>query len=297
MNQQRPAGWLVDGGLLMITLIWGVTFVLVKRALADASTLLFLTIRFAGAAFALALVFRKAFRAGKLGVSLRGGMLAGLCLFGGYVFQTVGLRYTSASKAAFITGFTTPLVALLGSILYRRAPLLAELLGVAIAFLGMALMTIPGGRFQISAGDLWVSGCAVAYAFHILVTGRFASQVNIGAFIFTEIATGAVIGAATFWWAEPVQIHWSPLLITALAVTGLFATALGFTVQTWAQCWTSPTRTALIFAMEPVFAWITSYLVAGEVLSRRATLGAALIIGGILMVELKPFRLGQHPLT
>ncbi len=134
MNQQRPAGWLVDGGLLMITLIWGATFVLVKRALADASTLLFLTIRFAGAAFVLALVFRKAFRAGKLGVSLRGGMLAGLCLFGGYVFQTVGLRYTSASKAAFITGFTTPLVALLGSILYRRAPLLAELLGVAIAF-------------------------------------------------------------------------------------------------------------------------------------------------------------------
>jgi drug/metabolite transporter (DMT)-like permease len=297
MNQRRPAGWLVDGGLLMITLIWGVTFVLVKRALADASTLLFLTIRFAGAAFVLALVFRKAFRAGKLGVSLRAGALAGLCLFGGYVFQTVGLRYTSASKAAFITGFTTPLVALLGSILYRRAPLLAELLGVAIAFFGMALMTVPGGRFQIAPGDLWVSGCAVAYAFHILLTGRFASQVNMGAFIFTEIATGAVVGAATFWWAEPVQIHWSPLLIIALAVTGLFATALGFTVQTWAQRWTSPTRTALIFAMEPVFAWITSYLVAGEVLSRRATVGAALIIGGILLVELKPFRLGQHPLT
>lgn len=297
MNQRRPAGWLVDGSLAMMTLIWGATFVLVKSALADASTLLFLTIRFAGAAFVLALVFRKAFRADKLAMSIRGGVLAGLCLFGGYVFQTVGLRYTSASKAAFITGFTTPLVALLGSILYRRAPQLTELLGVGIAFLGMALMTIPGGRFQIGSGDLWVSGCAVAYAFHILLTGRFASQVDIGAFIFTEIATGAVVGAATFWWAEPVRVHWSPLLILALAVTALFATALGFSIQTWAQRWTSPTHTALIFAMEPVFAWITSYLVAGEVLSRRATLGAALIIGGILMVELKPFRLGQHPLT
>ncbi len=152
-------------------------------------------------------------------MSIRGGVLAGLCLFGGYVFQTVGLRYTSASKAAFITGFTTPLVALLGSILYRRAPQLTELLGVGIAFLGMALMTIPGGRFQIGSGDLWVSGCAVAYAFHILLTGRFASQVDIGVFIFTEIATGAVVGAATFWWAEPVRVHWSPLLILALAVT------------------------------------------------------------------------------
>jgi drug/metabolite transporter (DMT)-like permease len=287
----------VDTSLVMITLIWGATFVLVKDALADVSTLLFLTIRFAAAAVVLALVFRKDFRQGKIAMSVRAGVLAGVCLFGGYVLQTVGLRYTTASKAAFLTGFTTPLVALLGSILYRKAPQLAELLGVSIAFLGMALMTIPGGRFQIGAGDLWVSGCAVAYAFHILVTGRFANQVNMGAFIVTEIATGAAVGAGTFWWAEPPRIQWSPLLILTLAVTGLLATAFAFTIQTWAQRSASPTRTALIFAMEPVFAWITSYLIAGEVLSRRATLGAALILGGILMVELKPFRFGQHPLT
>ncbi|MGD0136685.1 MAG: DMT family transporter, partial [Bryobacteraceae bacterium] len=95
---RRPAGWLVDGSLVVMTLIWGATFVMVKRALADASTLLFLTIRFATAAGVLAIVFRKDFRAGNLRKSLRAGVLAGLCLFGGYVFQTVGLRYTTASK-------------------------------------------------------------------------------------------------------------------------------------------------------------------------------------------------------
>jgi len=296
MNERRPAGWLVDSSLVVMTLIWGATFITVKRALADASTLLFLTIRFAAAAFVLALVFRnywrKDFRAGNLGISIRGGVLAGLCLFGGYVFQTVGLRYTTASKAAFITGFTTPMVAVLSSIVYRRAPQLIEVLGVAVAFLGMALMTIPSDRFQIGAGDLIVSGCAVAYAFHILVTGRFAGQVNMGIFMVTQIATCAVVGAVTFWWVEPVRIHWSPPLIAALVVTSLLATALGFSIQTWAQRWSSPTRTALFFTMEPVFAWITSYLLAGEVLSGRGAAGAALILAGVLMVELKPFRLG-----
>ena len=288
MNQRRPAGWLVDGSLVMITLIWGATFVLVKRALADASTLLFLTIRFAAAAFVLALVFRKDFRRGQTR-NQRPGRRAGrplpvrrLRVSNRRARATPPrpkprlspdspLRWSPCSAASYI----------------GERPSSSNCWASAIAFLGMALMTMPGDRFQIDAGDLWVSGCAVAYAFHILLTGRFASEVNIGVFIVTQIATGAAVGAATFWWAEPVRVHWSPPLIVALAVTSLFATALGFSIQTWAQRWTSPTRTALIFAMEPVFAWITSYLVAGEVLSRRATLGAALIIGGILMVELK----------
>ena len=147
-----------------------------------------------------------------------------------------------------------------------------------------------GKRTLINRMEGVVAGCAVAFAFHILTTGRFASQVDTGVFTVTQIATGAAMGAATFWWAEPVRIQWSLPLIGALAVTSLFATALAFFLQTWAQRWTSPTRTALIFAMEPVFAWITSFLLLGEVLSGRGTLGALLILGGVLMVELKPFR-------
>jgi len=301
MSERRTAGWLVDGSLVVITLIWGATFVLVKRALADASTLLFLTIRFAGAALLLALIFRRDWRKDSRSdifeYSLRGGVLAGFCLFSGYILQTFGLRYTTASKAAFLTGFTTPAVAVLSSLIHRRAPQLIELLGVAIAFLGMALMTIPAGRFHISGGDLLVAGCAVAYAFHILVTGRFARQANIGVFIVTQIATGACVGAATFWWAEPVRLQWSFALISALIITSLFATALGFSVQTWAQRSTSPTRTGLIFAMEPVFAWMTSYFLMGELLSLRATLGAAMILAGILIVELKPLAVRLHPFT
>ena len=121
-----------------------------------------------------------------------------------------------------------------------------------------------------------------------------AGSSNLGVLTVAQIAAGCALGFATFWWVEPVQIHWTSGLWVALAVTSLLATALAFTVQTWAQRYSSPTRTALIFAMEPVFAWMTSYVVAGEVLSRRAAIGGVLILAGILMVELKPFRLGMR---
>ena len=163
-------------------------------------------------------------------------------------------------------------------------------MGIAIACVGMFLLTVQRNIFDIGRGDLLVAGCAVAYAIHVVILGRFAPVSNIGVLTVAQIATGALLGAATFWWVEPVRIAWSPNVWVALAVTSLLATALAFIIQTWAQRWTSPTRTALIFAMEPVFAWVTSYLIAGEVLSRRAAMGAVLILAGILIVELKPFR-------
>jgi drug/metabolite transporter (DMT)-like permease len=274
-------------------MIWGATFVLVKRALADVSTLLFLALRFAAATAALLFVFRKHLRSPNLAYSLHGGVFAGTCLFAGYVLQTFGLKYTSASKTGFITGLYIPLVPLFSSIFYRRVPQIAELAGVATAFVGLALMTVERDLLSLSLGDLLVAGCAVAYAFHMLVLGRYAKAADTGVLAVTQIATAGLLSAATFWWAEPIRIQWSRDVWIALAVTSLLATALAFAVQTWAQRWSSPTRTALIFSMEPVFAWATSYAVAGELLSRRATVGAGLILAGILMVELRPARLRE----
>ena len=287
---KKPPGWMVDLSLVAIAMIWGATFVLVKRALEDVSTLLFLTLRFAAASAALIFVFRKQLRWSQLAPALRGGLIAGTCLFAGYVLQTFGLKYTSASKTGFITGLYIPLVPAFSSLVYRKLPQFGELAGVAIAFAGLALMTVERDLLSISRGDLLVAGCAVAYALHILVLGRFSKLADAGALAMIQIATAAVLSSATFWWAEPVRIRWSRDLCIALAVTSLLATALAFAVQTWAQRWSSPTRTALIFSTEPVFAWATSYVLAGELLSRRATIGAALILSGILMVELKPLR-------
>jgi drug/metabolite transporter (DMT)-like permease len=293
MIAERPAGWKVDGSLMAVALVWGATFVLVKQALADVSTLLFLTLRFSSAAVVLALIFRNEFRAPNALASLLRGAFAGIFLFGAYVLQTAGLQFTSASKAGFITGLYVPLVPIIGGLIHQKLPQSSELAGVAIASVGMFLLTVQTSILNIGRGDLLVAGCAVAYAIQMVILGRFAPVSNLGVLTVAQIATGALLGAATFWWVEPVRIGWSANVWVALAVTSLLATALAFTVQTWAQRWTSPTRTALIFALEPVFAWITSYLIAGEVLSRRSAVGAALILGGVLTVELKPFRFGR----
>jgi drug/metabolite transporter (DMT)-like permease len=295
MTAERPAGWKVDGSLMAVALVWGATFVLVKQALADVSTLLFLTLRFSSAAVVLALIFRNEFRAPDALASLLRGAFAGIFLFGAYVLQTAGLQFTSASKAGFITGLYVPLVPIIGGLIHQKLPQISELAGIAMACVGMFLLTVQTDLLDIGRGDLLVAGCAVAYAIQMVILGRFAPVSNVGVLTVAQIATGALLGAATFWWVEPVRIAWSPKVWLALAVTSLLATALAFTIQTWAQRWTSPTRTALIFALEPVFAWTTSYLIAGEVLSRRAAVGAALILGGVLTVELKPFRFGRHP--
>jgi drug/metabolite transporter (DMT)-like permease len=292
---ERPASWKVDGSLVAVALIWGATFVLVKQALADVSTLLFLTLRFSIAAVALAIIFRKQFRAPNALASLLGGVLAGVFLFGGYVLQTAGLKFTSASKAGFITGLYVPLVPIIGGLIHQKLPQISELIGIVIAFTGMVLLTVQKDILHISGGDLLVAGCAAAFACHIVILGRFAPRSNLGVLTVAQIATGALLGAATFWWVEPVRLEWSPSVWVALAVTSLLATALAFAIQTWAQRWSSPTRTVLIFSLEPVFAWLTSYIVAGEVLSHRGVAGAAFILAGILIVELKPFRATSQP--
>jgi drug/metabolite transporter (DMT)-like permease len=287
--------WKADLALIGVALIWGATFILVKEALNAVSTMLFLTMRFAIAAFALWFTFRgrgSHFPRNRKR-ELLVGLLVGSCLFGGYVLQTAGLRYTTASKAGFITGFYIVLVPVLNAVLYRRVPQISEAAGVVFAGVGMALMTLNSFSFDIGFGDLLVLGCSFAYALHIIVLGHFSGTMTYETLAVNQIATGAVLGALTFWWIETPRLTWNTSVIAALAVTSLLATALAFSIQSWAQQFTTPTRTALIFSLEPVFAWLTSFVVAGELLTGRATLGALLILSGILLVELKPIRFGS----
>lgn len=290
-----PRAWRADLALGFITLIWGATFVVVKQALQDSSTLLFLALRFSLATVALGLAFRP--RPGQVTHSkwlLAGGVAAGVCLFAGYLLQCAGLRYTTPSKSAFITGLAIVMVPALGALAQRKLPHPWEVAGVAIATGGMALLTLPGQSLRMGKGDLLTLGCSLAFAVHILVVGYYAPRLGFRTLTLVQISTAAALALSTFWWVETPMIRWRPGVVIALLVTGLLATALAFGVQAWAQQYTPPTRTALIFALEPVFAWVTSYLLTGELLSRHGTLGAALILAGILLVELKPAAASSH---
>jgi drug/metabolite transporter (DMT)-like permease len=159
----------------------------------------------------------------------------------------------------------------------------------------MSLMTLEGPIGSMNRGDVLTLGCAVAYAGHIVTLGHFSEKMSFETLSVIQVATAAVLAGALFWWAEPARITWGPSLVAAILVTGLLCTAWAFTVQAWAQQYTSSARTALIFTLEPVFAWLTSYLFVGEGLSARAAAGAALILGGVLLVETKPLNPRLHP--
>ncbi|MBL8175402.1 MAG: DMT family transporter [Bryobacterales bacterium] len=283
--------------LIAVTLVWGASFVLVKNTLEHISTWLFLALRFTVAAVCLGLFFGKRAAAGEgaRGVALTGGLWAGLCLAAGFCFQTFGLRYTTPSKSAFITGLTSALVPFLAFLVYRKAPHPSEAMGVAAATVGLGLLTMPAGALGIGYGDAISLCCTVAYAGHILLIGRYSPKAPFELLSLTQLAVTAAVCWAMAGFAEAPYGGMQPRVVGAVLFTGILCTAIPFTVQTWAQQHTTATRTALIFAFEPVSAVITSYAVLGETLSGRGALGALLILAGVLTVELKPGSTVKHP--
>lgn len=281
--------WKAELSLAAVCLAWGSTFVLVKNALADVSTVLFLALRFSAAAILLGGLY--AARGGRLTrKGFAAGVLTGALLYSGYLLQTVGLRWTTPATSGFITGLYIVLVPLFAAIVYSRMPGASEWTGVLLASTGMALMTFSTSDVAIGKGELLTVACAVAFAAHMIALSHYSRHMNTDLLTLLQIGTSAVIALGTFWWVEDVKLRWTPALVTALAVTSVLATALAFWIQTWAQAHTSATRAAVIFSLEPVFAWLTSWLVEGETLTGRAMAGAACILAGILVVELKPFR-------
>jgi len=286
-----------DLALLFNAAIWGSTFILVKEAIGHVSPLLFLALRFCLATGALLLLFRGTWKWRRRATPkmFAAGCLAGLFLFLGYALQTIGLRLTTAPKSAFLTGLATVMVPLLGALVYKVRPQVSEIFGVLTATFGMALMTIEGPIDSIGRGDLLTLGGAIAFAAHIVTLGHFSEQIGYELLSVTQVGAAAVCALASFWWAEMPRFQWHPVVFWAILITGLFCTALAFTIQAWAQRYTTATRTALIYALEPVVAWTTSFLVAGEGLSGRAAAGAVLILGGVLLVEMEPLQPRGHP--
>jgi drug/metabolite transporter (DMT)-like permease len=284
-----------EAALAVNTLLWGCTFVLVKAALAHVSPLLFIAARFSLASVALLIVFHSALRAPVTRAMLGGGVLTGIFLFLGYFFQTGGLQYTTPTKSAFITGLTTVLVPFLAAIVYKNRPRFSELVGILVATVGMGLLTLEGPFGSIRRGDLLTLLGAAAFAAHIVTLGHFSESMGFELLSVAQVSASALSALMLFWWVEPVRMDWQPVVLWAILITGLLCTAMAFTVQAWAQRYTSSTRTALIYALEPVFAWFTSFLILGESLSGRAAAGAVLILAGVLLVELKPFQTNLHP--
>jgi drug/metabolite transporter (DMT)-like permease len=274
--------------LLGVTAIWGTSFVVVKGLLADISPLLFLAMRFTLATLVLGVIYRRKMQLD----ALRAGLLAGGLLFAGFVLQTESLTLTTPSKSAFLTGLSVPMIPFLNSLVYGLGnsglrPKKYEVVGILVASLGMVLMTLPPGRFAMSAGDFLSLLCAIVFALNFIVISHFSPITSFETLTVVQIAFAAVLASMSAWAFGPIRFHATPTLCIAILAMGLLPTALAFTVLAWAQPYTTPTRLAVILALEPAVAWFTSYLITGEVLSARGKIGAGLILAGVLLVEFK----------
>ncbi|MBO0958228.1 DMT family transporter [Neobacillus sp. MM2021_6] len=283
-----------DLSLLLVTFIWGTTFVLVQNAIDFLPPFAFNGIRFFIAALLLILCLlifeKKQFK--QLNLKLIGsGVFIGFWLFLGYVTQTIGLLYTTTSKAGFITGLSVVLVPLFSMFLLKQYPSKNAIIGVITATIGLFLLTMTDVS-SLNIGDGFVFICAISFAMHIILTGKFSSQYPTLLLTAIQITTVAILSMGSSFIFEDWKKSLTPAVllsqnvIIALIITSVFATALAFFIQTNFQKYTSATRVALIFAMEPVFAAIAGYIWAQERLAIGALFGCSLIFMGMIFAEL-----------
>jgi drug/metabolite transporter (DMT)-like permease len=294
---RAPSRWQADLTLAFIAFVWGTTFVVIKNAIADISTLYFLALRFGlGAICMLPLLLGGIRSSGEsLLRGLASGAAPGFFLWLGFLLQTFGLRYTSAAHSGFLTSLYIVGVPLVSALLYRKWPRRFELIGVILAGAGIVWLTKPPGSepFRLNGGDLLTIGCAVAFAFQIVVLGHVAQRARVEAVAVGQIACAAVLCVLSLPF-EPIHVRWTADVISGLLITGIVATALAFALQTWVQKYTSVTRAALLFSLEPVFSLLTATIVGGEPLTLGILGGGALILAGIVCVEVKPGAKGDE---
>lgn len=272
-----------DLAMLLVTLFWGSSYLFMQMGLKDLETFNLIAIRF-GIAFVLAAaIFHRRLR-GTSCKTLGHAFVLGTVLFGVFVTVTNGVKSTTASQAGFLVSLTVIFVPLL-SILLRNRPEKRVFVGAGLAMVGIGLLTL-NSELRISQGDLLCIAGALCYATHITITGRwaaFSDTIQLGIYQLGFTALLGLLFSCLF--ESPALPHSTEGWVAVLALSVL-CSAIGFVVQTVAQKYTTPTHTGLIFSLEPVFAALFAFLFAGETLTVRGYIGAALVLLSVLIAEL-----------
>jgi drug/metabolite transporter (DMT)-like permease len=281
-----------DLSLLLLTFLWGTTFLLVNRTLLGVSAGVFLALRFALATLltGLAWLIRRDRPTPGL---LRDSALLGSAMFAGFALQTEGLRFTTPARSAFLTGMSVLFVPLIERFVLGRPVARGAWLGVLLAVTGLVILTDPFGdgvTRDVRLGDALTLACAFAFSLQILWTGRFSARHPLALLTTLQLGVCAIGAAAALLsgelWLGRAHIEATPGFALVLAYTGGVMTTGAFLVQNWAQRHTTATRAAVIFVLEPVFAALISHLVGGEDLGVGLLAGGSLIVAGVLVTEL-----------
>jgi len=278
--------------LVVVTVIWGLGFPITKIAVNmgyGANTIM--VGRFFIASIILSIVYYKKLSTINKTI-LKYGIITGLFLYFGFFFQTLGNVYTTPSKNGFITQLNIVFVPFLYYLFFRKKVDIYNVISVIVAVIGMFLLSFDSNGFTgINIGDMYTFICAILVAFHVVSASYFQKKYNFdpATFVMINIYTSFVLSLFFMMMFETLPTI-TLLNLWPLLVLGVFNTAFGFLVQSYALKVSLPTRISLIVAMEAVFAAVGSWLIIGEILSIQIVLGGFLIISGILITEIKPFK-------
>lgn len=274
---------LADLSLVGICIIWGTSFAIVKSVVGDMNPATFIAARFALAAILLGLVAGRRLR--NLDWELwKAGFVLAVPLMLGFLTQTYGLRGTTVSKAGFITGMHVVFTPFLGRKVLKNRIMPYQMAGVGVAVAGLGLLTLDT-LSPPTYGDFLVLVCAFCFAVHIVLLGRYSPAMDGLLLSITQMVWAAVFSILVAG-TDMVQIvQFDKDLILSVAYLGAMGTALAYLVQTTAQKYTPPTRAALIFQTEPVFASFFAWLWLDERFNIQQSVGAILILAGILLCQ------------
>jgi drug/metabolite transporter (DMT)-like permease len=283
LRNWKSSPWLAVTALVAVTAVWGWTFIIVKDAITKMPVMDFLAVRFSIAAIVLFLVRPTCVRQ-LTGRALWRGVVLGVLLGLSYITQTFGLQWTSPAVSGFITGMAVVFTPVFAWLLVRHKINRNTWIAVALAMVGLALLSLQGWAFGY--GELLTVACAVFVAFHIIGLGEWSRQHEIYGLALVQIATVAIISLIA---AAPGGIMLPPdgEVWGTIAITAVGATAFAFFIQTWAQSILSSTLTAVVLTMEPVFAGVFSVAFGSEQLTVRLVIGAVCVLAAMLIAQLK----------
>jgi len=271
--------------LILITMVWGITFLLVQNAMTVSGPMFFVGLRFAAAASIVALFSARSLR-DITAFEVKAGIFIGTAIMLGYGLQTVGLQSLPSSQVAFITALYVPFVPLLQWLVLGKRPGLMPSIGIMLAFTGLMLLSGPNGaQLNFSSGEIVTVISAIAIAAEIILISNYAGKVDVRRVTVVQLGTASILAFLMIVPTQEALPEFSWLLVASAVGLGAASAAIQVAMN-WAQKSVSPTRATLIYAGEPVWAGIAGR-VAGERLPGIALLGAALIVTAVIVSELK----------
>jgi len=270
--------------LLSLTIIWGSTFVLTKFILENASPFVYVAVRFFIASLLFAALFFRRLRTISKDAVVK-GLVLGVLLFLGFMLQTIGMKFTTASKSAFVTGLMVVFTPIFQLVIERKAPKIGNIIGVALIAIGLYLLTSPKGS-EFNIGDALTLVCAVLFSIYTVYLDIFGKEHDPAHLTFIQFASTTILAAIAIPFLETAHLNLTFNFLLNLAYLAVMPTVVALYVMAKYQKYTTPTRSAIIYSMEPPIAATFAFFIIGEQIGMIGVIGGVLILFGLIVSEL-----------